>query len=59
LPKYSPDCNPIERVWWHWHEEITRNHQCQSLEELLDLTLAWLDHKNPFEVEGSVYPVAA
>ena len=20
LPKYSPDCNPIERVWWNLHE---------------------------------------
>ena len=20
LPTYTPDCNPIERVWWHLHE---------------------------------------
>ena len=59
LPAYSPDCNPIERVWWHLHEEITRNHQCHSLEELLDLTFAWLGSRNPFQVEGSVYNLAA
>ena len=59
LPAYSPDCNPIERVWWHLHEEITRNHRCQSLEELLDLTFAWLGSRNPFQVEGSVYNLAA
>jgi transposase len=54
LPRRSPDCNPIERVWWHLHEEVTRNHQCRSMEELLDFTFAWLGSKNPFKVEGSV-----
>ncbi len=58
LPKYSPDCNPIERVWWHLHEAVTRNHRCQSMQELLDLTFAWLGSRNPFQVEGSVYPKA-
>ena len=58
LPKYSPDCNPIERVWWHPHEAVTRNHRCQSMQELLDLTFAWLGSRNPFQVEGSVYPKA-
>ena len=59
LPAYSPDCNPIERVWWNLHDQITRNHQCQSLEELLDLTFTWLRGRNPFKVEGrSVYQLA-
>src|SRR5204863_2418815 len=26
LPLYAPECNPIERVWWHLREEITRCH---------------------------------
>jgi putative transposase len=56
LPKYAPETNPIERVWWHLHDEVTRNHQCQTLEELLDLVFRWLGEGNPFEVEGSVYP---
>jgi transposase len=60
LPKHSPDCNPIERVWWNLHDQITRNHQCQSMEELLDLTFTWLRGRNPFKVEGrSTYQVAA
>ena len=60
LPAYSPDCNPIERVWWHLHEAVTRNHQCGSMQELLDLTFTWLGERNPFEVEGlSVYWIAA
>jgi transposase len=56
LPLYAPETNPIERVWWHLHDEITRNHQCHTMEELLDLVFHWLEAGNPFAVEGSVYP---
>jgi putative transposase len=56
LPVYAPQTNPIERVWWHLHDEITRNHQCHTLEELLDLVFRWLESGNPFAIEGSVYP---
>jgi transposase len=56
LPLYAPETNPIERVWWHLHDEITRNHQCRTMEELLDLVFRWLENGNPFEIEGSVYP---
>ena len=56
LPKRAPGCNPIERVWWHLRDEITRNHTCQTLQELMELVLAWLGERNPFLVEGSVYP---
>jgi transposase len=58
LPSYSPDYNPIERVWWHLREEITRNHRCKDPKELLDKVFAWLGEGNPLEIEGSVYPKA-
>jgi transposase len=58
LPSYSPDYNPIERVWWHLHEEITRNHRCKDPKELLEKVFTWLGEGNPFEIEGSVYPKA-
>jgi transposase len=58
LPSYSPDLNPIERVWWHLHEDITRNHRCRDLGELLEKVFAWLGQENPSQVEGSVYPRA-
>jgi putative transposase len=58
LPSSSPDYNPIERVWWHLREEITRDHRCQDLGELVGRVFAWLEERNPFEVEGSVYPEA-
>jgi putative transposase len=41
LPKYAPETNPIERIWWHLHETLTRNHRCQSLQELLEDVYAW------------------
>jgi len=55
LPTYAPETNPIERVWWKLHEEITRNHRCKTLDELLDLTFAWLDQHIPMQVEDQVY----
>lgn len=55
LPAYAPDTNPIERIWWHLHEKITRCHRCQDLEELLDLVFAWLQKRSRFVVEDSVY----
>jgi putative transposase len=58
LPKYAPECNPIERIWWHLHEEITRNHQCKSLAELVDLVMSWLADRKAFTVEDSVYRLA-
>jgi transposase len=44
-PTYSPNDNPIERVWWHLHEQVTRNLRCAHVEELVKLTLAWLDER--------------
>jgi len=55
LPKYSPDTNPIERVWWRLHEVVTRNHRCQSMDELLDLTFDWFETRTHFRVRCSVY----
>jgi putative transposase len=55
LPKYAPELNPIERVWWVLHEQITRNHQCQSLEELVELVFSWLEDRKRFEISTSAY----
>src|ERR1700733_9017078 len=58
LPTYAPDTNPIERVWWHLHEEITRNHRCKDIEELLDLVFEWLNVGSSFQIETSIYDSA-
>ena len=55
LPKYAPELNPIERVWWRLHEAITRNHQCQTIEELVDLALRWLTDRKYFTVRDEAY----
>jgi putative transposase len=55
LPKYAPDTNPIERVWWRLHEAVTRNHRCRSMDELLDLTFEWFETRTHFRVETEVY----
>jgi hypothetical protein len=55
LPKYAPQTNPIERVWWHLHETITRNHRCQSLEELLHNVYAWADTHQTFYSETASF----
>jgi putative transposase len=51
LPKYSPETNPIERVWWHLHETITRNHRCKSLDELLQLAYDWFETNNNYYLD--------
>jgi putative transposase len=48
LPKYAPETNPIERIWWHLHETITRNHRCRTIDELLTEVYAWADAQGDF-----------
>jgi putative transposase len=55
LPRYAPEANPTERVWWKLHEAITRNHRCPHNEALLDQVMAWLGENLPFGVEDQVY----
>jgi transposase len=35
LPPYCPDHNRIERVWKDLHDNVTRNHCCQNLKQLM------------------------
>ena len=35
LPPYSPDKNAIERSWQDLHANVTRNHRCATLKELM------------------------
>jgi transposase len=35
LPPYCPDHNRIERVWRDLHDNVTRNHTCRSMKELM------------------------
>lgn len=42
LPPYCPDDNRIERVWLDLHANVTRNHRCRSIEELMTHVAAFL-----------------
>lgn len=35
LPPYCPDHNRIERVWLDLHANVTRNHRCKTMRQLL------------------------
>jgi transposase len=53
LPPYCPDHNPIERVWQDLHANVTRNHRCANMDELLANVRSFLraynrrDQRNP------------
>jgi transposase len=36
LPPYCPDHNRIERVWRDLHANVTRNHECRNMKELMN-----------------------
>jgi putative transposase len=55
LPAYAPQTNPIERVWWHLHEEVTRNHRCPTMTDLLGMVRDWLATDATFPIESTVY----
>ena len=50
LPARAPEENPVERVFWRLHEAVTRNHRCQSIDELIAVATDWL------AVEGAGRP---
>jgi transposase len=46
LPPYCPDHNRIERVWRDLHANVTRNHQCRSMKELMKEVYHWLKKRD-------------
>jgi transposase len=43
LPPYCPDHNRIERVWRDLHDNVTRNHRCRTMKELMREVRAYLE----------------
>ena len=59
LPIYGQDLNRIELLWKQMHENVTRNHRCESLEELVSEVDDFLQRARPFtEVQPSLNMVA-
>lgn len=48
LPPYSPDDNPIERLWKQLHDHVTRNHRHTHIDSLVIAVRKFLDAAQPF-----------
>jgi transposase len=46
LPPYTPDANKIERRWRDLHGNVTRNHQCKTMDALLANAFDYLKERN-------------
>jgi transposase len=46
LPPYCPDHNKIERVWQDLHANVTRNHRCVSMADLMGAVRYYLRKRN-------------
>jgi transposase len=46
LPPYCPDHNRIERIWKDLHDNVTRNHRCPTMEELMENVRRYLAVRN-------------
>lgn len=45
LPPYCPDENRIERVWKDLHDNVTRNHNCRTMDALMERVRHYLDQR--------------
>lgn len=52
LPPYCPQANRIERVWKDLHAHVTRNHNCRTIEQLMECVRTYIENRN-----GSALPV--
>ena len=46
LPPYCPDHNRIERLWKDLHDNVTRNHRCATMDELMVEVRCYLALRN-------------
>lgn len=52
LPPYSPEANPIERLWKQLHDHVTRNHRHPHIDSLVADVETFLAHARPFPGSG-------
>lgn len=50
LPPYCPDENRIERLWLDLHANVTRNHLCRTMAELMQAVHRYLADR--FDLTG-------
>ena len=59
LPPYCPDYNSIERVWQDLHANVTRNHQCCGMTELMREVRYHLRKRNRKTLRAAALKAAA
>src|SRR5439155_21053987 len=59
LPPYSPDDNAIERVWQALHSNVTRNHRCADMAELMREVRYYLRKRNGLSLRSRKTMTAA
>lgn len=55
LPPYCPDDNRIERVWLDVHANVTRNHQCETIEDLMAEVRRYIRGRNSTRRKASEF----
>jgi len=48
LPPYCPDHNRIEGLWDELHDNVTRNHRCQTIDELMQNVHNFMKNASPY-----------
>jgi transposase len=59
LPPYCPDYNRIERVWQDLHANVTRNHKCSGMTELMREVRYYLRKRNRWALPAAFQNSAA
>ena len=53
LPPYSPNLNPIERLWHFFHQRVTANHYFETFEEFKNASLDFFKNLKVYQKELS------
>lgn len=53
LPPYSPNLNPIERLWRFFHQRVTANRYFETFEEFKDTSLSFFKNLKVYKKELS------
>lgn len=53
LPPYSPNLNPIERLWHFFHQRVTANHYFETFEEFKNASLDFFKNLKIYQKELS------
>jgi transposase len=51
LPAYSPDLNPVERIWWYMRKKITHNRYIETMNTRIE---KFNDLMKTFESENEI-----